>query len=82
MQGKERIQEQLVPARIEEQIGDVLVPPIVEDTVEVVQIIPQERLQQRTVEQMVNALVPQVAMGLPSVCESAPSNKLCTHHFL
>ena len=44
----ERIQEQIVPERIEEQIGDC-VPPIVEETVEVVHVIPREHLQQRTV---------------------------------
>ena len=59
----ERIQKQTVPERIEEQIGDIPVPPIVEETVEVVRIIPHKRLQQRTVEQMVNALVPQVVDG-------------------
>ena len=37
--------------RIEVQIGDIPVPPFVEDTVEVVHSLPQERLQQRTVEQ-------------------------------
>ena len=36
---------------IGEQIGDTLVLPIVQDTVEVVHIIPQEHLQQRTVDQ-------------------------------
>ena len=39
-----RTQEQ-----IEEQIGDIPVPQIVEDTVEVMQIIPQERLQRHPV---------------------------------
>ena len=59
----EGIQEQIVPERIEVQIGDIPVPPIVDEAVEMVQIIPHERLQQRTVEQMVNALVPQVVDG-------------------
>ena len=36
---------------IEEQIGDIPVPPIVEETVEVVHSLPQERLQQRIVDQ-------------------------------
>ena len=47
----ERSQEQTVLERIEKQIGDIPVPPFVEDTVEVVQSIPQERLQQHTVDQ-------------------------------
>ena len=37
--------------RIEEPNGDILVPPIVEETVEVVHSLPQERLQQRTLEE-------------------------------
>ena len=37
--------------RIEVQITDIPVPPFVEDTVEVVYFVPQERLQQRTVDQ-------------------------------
>ena len=47
----ERIQEQTMPERIEELIGDIPVPAFVEDKVEVVQIIPQKHLQQRTVDQ-------------------------------
>ena len=35
VQVAERIQEQIVPERIEEQIGDILVPPTVTETVEV-----------------------------------------------
>ena len=38
---------------------DIPVPPIVEAIAEVVQIIPQEHFQQRTVEQIVDARVPQ-----------------------
>ena len=37
--------------RIEVQIGDIPVPPFVEDTVEAVHSLPQECLQQRTVDQ-------------------------------
>ena len=40
---------QIVPQRTEEQIGDIPVPPCVEETVEVEQGIPLEHLQQRTV---------------------------------
>ena len=54
------ILRELLPERIEEQIVDILVPPIVEETAEVVQIIPQERFQQSTVEQIVVVPVPQV----------------------
>ena len=39
---------------------DILVPPIVEEIAEVVQVIPLERFQQRTLEMIVGALVPQV----------------------
>ena len=49
MQVKERIQEQIVPERIEEQVGDIPVPPILEKKVEVVQIIP-DSLVPHTVE--------------------------------
>ena len=44
------MQEQIVPERIEEQIGDMLDPPIVEMQSQM-HIIPQERLQQRAVDQ-------------------------------
>ena len=37
--------------RIEVQIGDIPLPPFVEDTVEVPHSLPQERPQQRTVDQ-------------------------------
>ena len=40
----ERFQEQIVPERIEEQIGDIPVPPTVEETVEV-QILERIREQ-------------------------------------
>ena len=40
----ERFQEQIVPQRIEEQIGDIPVPPTVEETVEV-QILERIREQ-------------------------------------
>ena len=35
----ERIQVRIVSERVEEQIGDIPVPPIVEETVEVVHVI-------------------------------------------
>ena len=44
-------QEQTVLERIERKIGNIPVSLLVEDTVEVVQSFPQERLQQRTVDQ-------------------------------
>ena len=37
------IPRELFPERIEEQIVDIPVPPIVKETAEVVQLIPQER---------------------------------------
>ena len=49
VQVTERIQEQIVLQRIAEQIADIPVLPIMEETVEVVQVIPHERLQRRTV---------------------------------
>ena len=48
VQVTERIQEQIVPERNEEQIGDIPVPPFVDETVEVVvQVIPHERVHPR-----------------------------------
>ena len=46
VQVTERIQEQTVPERMEEQIGDVLVHPIVAEIVVVVQVNLHERLKQ------------------------------------
>ena len=54
------IPQELFSVRIEEQIVDILVPPIVGEMAEVVQVVPQEYFQQRTVEQIVGAPVPQV----------------------
>ena len=82
MHVKEQIREQIVPERNEEHIRRIAVPPIVAETVEVVQVLLYERLQQRTVEQMVSLLCQKLWMGLPNVCESAQLNKLCTHQFL
>ena len=45
----ERIKEQIGPERTEEQIGDIPVPPFVEETVEEVQVMLHDRLQERTV---------------------------------
>ena len=65
----ERIQEQFVQVFewIEEQIGDILVPPIVEGAVEVGQNFALERMQQRTVEQTVVAPALQGVAPLPDV---------------
>ena len=38
------IAEQIVPGRIEEQIGDIPLPPIVEETVDLVLVLPHEHL--------------------------------------
>ena len=40
----ERIAKPIVPERIEEQIPDILVPPIVEEAVDLVPVLPHERL--------------------------------------
>ena len=73
VQVTERIQEQIVPERIEEQIGDIPVPPIVDETVEVVQVIPHERLQQRTV-------VPQIQKQIIENVQVIP-RELFREHF-
>ena len=51
----ERIAEQIVPERIEEQIGDIPVPPIVEETVDLVPVLPYERLHPRGPDEIVQA---------------------------
>ena len=54
-----------------------------EEIVEVAQVIPQERLQQRTVEQMVNNPSPQVVdVTSERVRKRTDEQKLCTHQFL
>ena len=52
MESVEEIPQERPRVRIEEPIGDILVDPIVEETVEVVHSLPQERLQQRTLDQV------------------------------
>ena len=64
------IPRELFRERIEEQIVDIPVPPIVEERAEVAQIIPQERFQQSTVEKIVVVPVPQPA---PAVSYTAPA---------
>ena len=60
-------QERLLFERIEEQIGDILVPPIVEETVKIGQKFLLERIQQRTVVQTVVAPALQVVAPFPDV---------------
>ena len=64
MESVKEITQERPPLRIEEVIGDILVPPIVEETVEVVHSLPQERLQQRTMDQ---------ALVLPTAEETVES---------
>ena len=56
----------LVP-QILEQIVDVPVPQIMEETVEVAKLNPQERIQQRTLEETVNGPVLQIQQQIVAV---------------
>ena len=46
--------------QIQEQIVDVPVPQIMEGTIEVAKLIPQERIQRRTLEETVSVPLPQI----------------------
>ena len=56
---------EIFPVCTEEQIVVIFGPPIVKEIAGVVQIIPQERSQQRSVVQLVGAPVPQVVEIAP-----------------
>ena len=70
VQVTERIQEQIVPERIE---GDIPVPPFVDETVEVVQVIPHEHLHPRELipehfnVRIVDLPVPPIVREIPEV---------------
>ena len=48
------------PEKIEAQIVDVPVPGIMEEILEVIQLVPQERIQERIVEEIIDVLVAEV----------------------
>ena len=54
------------------QVTIEYVPRIMEEIVEVVRLILQERVQQRTVEQIVDVPVPQVVEEIAEVVETIP----------
>ena len=56
----------------ETQVTIEYVPQVMEDIGEVVRLIPQERVQQRTVEQIVHAPVPGVVEGTAEVVQTIP----------
>ena len=65
---------ELVQSRTPEQILDVLVPQITEDSLPVV---PQERVQNRVAEQILDVLVPQITEdSLPVVPQERVQNRL------
>ena len=53
--------------QILDQIVDVPVPQIMEETVEVAKLIPQERIQQRTLEETVNVPFQQIQEQIVAV---------------
>ena len=67
MESVKEVPQERLPERIEETIGDILVPPIVEENVQVVRSLPQDRLQQRTLDQV---------LVLPTVEETVESPQI------
>ena len=59
--------------QIPEQIVDVPVPQIMEETDEVAKLNPQERIQQRTLEETVNVPVLQIQQQIVAVGKAVPS---------
>ena len=59
-----------------EPIIDVLVPQVVEEILETIRIIPQERVQQRTVEQVIDVRVPQVVEQVVEVVKIIPQERI------
>ena len=53
-----------VPERIADEIIDVFVPQVMEETVDAAKHIPQEQVQSYTVEQIIDVLVPQIRKGI------------------
>ena len=58
--------ERVLPRTVE-QIGDVIVPQIVKDILEVTKVAPQERISELIVEQIVDMLVPHVMEEIADV---------------
>eukprot|EP00971_Amphidinium_carterae_P180775 3585682-Amphidinium_carterae.1 len=58
-----------------EQIVDVPVPQTVEEIINVPKIIPQERVQNRTVEMVVDVPVPQTVEEIVTVPKIIPQEK-------
>ena len=54
----ERIHEQIGPERSEDQVGDIPIPPIVEEAVVMVQVIPRELFPERVDVRIVDFPVP------------------------
>ena len=57
---------------VQTQVAIGYVPKVVDEIVEVVRLIPQERVQQRTVEQIVHVPVPQVVEEMTEVVQIIP----------
>ena len=58
------------------QVTIEYVPQVMAEIVEVVRVIPQERVQQRTVEQIVDVPVPQVVEEIVEVVQIIPQGRL------
>ena len=56
--------------QILDQIVDVPVPQIAEETVEAAKLIPEERIQQRTLEETVSGPVPQIQEQIVAVVKA------------
>ena len=59
--------------QIPEHIVDVPVPQLMEETVEAAKLIPQERIQQRTLEETVNVPLLQIQQQIVAVGKAVPS---------
>ena len=60
----------------ETQVTIEYVPNVVHEIIEVVRLIPQERVQQRTVEQIVHIPVPQVVEEIAEVVQIIPQERV------
>merc|ERR1711874_757972 len=61
--------------RTVEQVGNVPVPPVNDETVDVTQISPQTLVQQRTVEQVADVQVPRVVEQIAEVAAIIPQER-------
>ena len=57
------------------QVTIEYVPQVVDEIIEIVRLIPQERVQQRTVEQIVHVPVPQVVNKIAGVVQITPEER-------